>query len=349
MNFWSSPEFDAHEQVCLFSDPPSGLRAIVAIHSTALGAAAGGTRFLRYASEDLALDDALRLSRAMSYKCALAGMPCGGGKAVLIGDPAHIKNSQLLHAYGSFLNRIGSTFATGEDVGMSVKDVETIREVSPYVAGTSQHGAGDPSVHTAIGIMHGLRAVLRRRFSRDSFEGMKIAIQGLGATGWNLAKRLKAERAQLIVADTRDELAQRANVELGAFVVPPADIHRAPVDIFSPCALGGIVTEQAAAEIRAGAVAGSANNQLASGSAGEALAARGILYAPDYVINAGGVISGLEEYLMIPGRSGVAEAPLSARLSGIEMRLDNIFERAARERRTPEATADALARELIGR
>ncbi len=349
MNFWNSPEFDAHEQVCLFSDPPTGLRAIVAIHSTALGAAAGGTRFLRYSSEDLALDDALRLSRAMSYKCALAGMPCGGGKAVLIGDPSRIKNPQLLHAYGSFLNRIGSTFATGEDVGMSVKDIETIREVSPYVAGTSQHGAGDPSVHTAIGVMHGLHAVLKHRFSRDSFHGMKIAIQGLGATGWYLAKRLKAERAELVVADIRDDLAQKARSELGASVVPPAEIHRADVDIFSPCALGGIVTEQTAAEIRAGAVAGSANNQLASPAAGEALAARGILYAPDYVINAGGVISGLEEYLTIPGRSGVAEAPLSTRLSGIEMRLDHLFERAARERRTPEATANEMARELIGR
>jgi leucine dehydrogenase len=349
MSFWNSPEFDAHEQVCLFSDPSTDLRAIVAIHSTALGAAAGGTRFLPYCNEASALDDALRLSRAMSYKCALAGLPCGGGKAVLIGDPARIKNSRLLHSYGSFLNRIGSTFATGEDVGMSVKDVETIREVSPYVAGTSQHGAGDPSVHTAIGIMHGLRAVLRHRFGRDNFRGIKIAIQGLGAVGWNLATRLKAEHAQLLVADARDELAQRARAELGAAVASPADIHRAPVDIFSPCALGGVITELSAAEIQAGAVAGAANNQLASAAAGQALALRGILYAPDYVINAGGIVSGLEEYLTIPGRHGAAGVPLNTRLIGIETRLNGIFERAAREGRTPEAIADVMARELIGR
>jgi leucine dehydrogenase len=349
INFWNSPEFDAHEQVCLFTDPASGLRAIVAVHSTALGGAVGGTRFLAYPDEDLALNDALRLSRAMSYKCALAGMPCGGGKAVLIGDPVRIKSSRLLHAFGAFLNRIGSTFVTGEDVGMSVKDVETIREVSPYVAGTSQHGAGDPSVHTAIGVMHGLRAVLRHRFGRRDFKGTRIAIQGLGATGWNLAKRLTAEQAQLVVADVRDELAQRAQVELGATVLSPTEILRAEVDILSPCALGGVVTEQTALEVRAGAVAGSANNQLASPAAGQALAARGILYAPDYVINAGGVMSGLEEYLTIPGRSGAANAPLDARLSGIESRLDDIFGRAARQNRTPEATAEAMARELIGR
>lgn len=348
MNFWSSPEFDAHEQVCLFSDPGSGLRAIVAIHSTALGSAVGGTRFLAYANEGLALDDALRLSRAMSYKCALAGLPCGGGKAVIIGDSTRIKTPRLLRAYGSYLNRIGSTFATGEDVGMSVQDIETIRQVSPYVAGTSQRGAGDPSVHTAIGVMHGLRSVLRHQFDRDNFRGLKIAIQGLGAVGWNVAQHLSSGGAHLSVADTRSELAERAKAELGAVILPPAQIHRADCDIFSPCALGGVVTEQTATEIRARAVAGAANNQLASPAAGEALAARGILYAPDYVINAGGVISGLEEYLTIPGRSGVADIPLSARLRAIETRLDDIFERAARDRRTPEATAEAMARELIG-
>jgi leucine dehydrogenase len=197
--------------------------------------------------------------------------------------------------------------------------------------------------------MHGLRAVLRVRFGRGHFAGSKIAIQGLGATGWNLAKRLTAEGAQLVVADLRDELAQRAKAEFGAAVLPHTEIHRAQADIFSPCALGGVVTEQTAGEIRAGAVAGSANNQLASPAAGEALAARGILYAPDYVINAGGVISGLEEYLKIPGRSGVANMPLNERLGAIETRLNNIFERSAQQQRTPEATASLMARELIGR
>src|SRR5579875_498191 len=189
MHFWDSPEYDQHEQVCLFSDDRTALRAIVAIHSTALGPAAGGTRFKTYASDSAALDDALRLSRAMSYKSALAGLPIGGGKAVIIGDPARIKSRDLLHAYGRFIDRIGNVFATGEDVGINVADMETIAEVTPFVGGTSA-GAGDPSIHTAVGVVHGLEAVAERRFGRTDFEGLSVGIQGLGAVGWRVAQRL---------------------------------------------------------------------------------------------------------------------------------------------------------------
>lgn len=349
MNLWNSLEFDDHEQVCLFSAKDCGLRAIVAIHSTKLGSAAGGTRFMAYPTDAHALDDALRLSRAMSYKCALAGLPCGGGKAVIIGNPDTLKSKALLHAYGHFLNRIGSTFATGEDVGMSVGDVETVREVSPFVGGTSKEGAGDPSIHTATGVVHGLRAVLRRRFSRDSFAGVSIAIQGLGAVGWNLAVKLHEEGARLTVADLRAHQLDRAVSQLGATVASPEEIHKAEVDIFSPCALGGILTEQTVPQIRAKAVAGVANNQLKTPAAAEALAAAGILYAPDYVINAGGVISGLESYLRMPGRSGSMDMPLAARLAQIQDRLEQIFDRSEREKRTPDATATQIAHELIGR
>lgn len=349
MNFWTSPEYDAHEQVCLFSDPASGLRAIVAIHSTALGAAAGGTRFMAYPADEQAMDDALRLSRAMSYKCALAGLPCGGGKAVIIGDTATLKSDRLLRSYGRFLNRIGSTFATGEDVGISVQDVETIREVTPFVGGTSKDGAGDPSVHTAVGVMHGLRAVLKWQFSRDSFADVSVAIQGLGAVGWNLAERLHAQGARLTVADIRPEKVARAVTVFGAQAISPALIHRAEVDIFSPCALGGIISAATVGEIRARAVAGAANNQLAAPAAGAALAAAGILYAPDYVLNAGGVISGLESYFKMPGRGGKLDAPLDMQLARIHDRLSEIFERSRRERRAPEVTAERMARELIGR
>ncbi|MGH7108631.1 MAG: Glu/Leu/Phe/Val dehydrogenase dimerization domain-containing protein, partial [Acetobacteraceae bacterium] len=297
MNLWNSAEFDGHEQVCLFSDPGSELRAIVAIHSTALGPAAGGTRFRAYLDEDQALDDALRLSRAMSYKCALAGLPCGGGKAVILGDPGRIKTKPLLHAYGRFLNRIGSSFATGEDVGMSMCDIETVREVSPYVGGTSSAGAGDPSIHTATGVMHGLRAVLACKFPKASFRDIHVAIQGLGAVGWNLAERLHEQGARLTVTDIQPARVTAAVARFGAQVSEPETIHRCETDIFCPCALGGIITEQTATEIRARAVAGAANNQLASAAAGVALAERGILYAPDFVINAGGIISALEECL----------------------------------------------------
>lgn len=349
MNFWNSTEFDDHEQVCLFSDPQSGLRAIVAVHSTALGTAAGGTRFRTYLDEDQALDDALRLSRAMSYKCALAGLPCGGGKAVIIGDPALTKTKRLLHAYGRFLNRIGSSFVTGEDVGMSVRDIETLREISPYVGGTSSAGAGDPSVHTATGLMHGLRAVLARQFSGATFRDVHVAVQGLGAVGWNVAQLLHEQGARLTVADIQPGRVERAIAELDARPCETDDIHRTEADILCPCALGGIITTQTAGEIRARAVAGAANNQLDSPAAGIALAKNGILYAPDFVINAGGIISGLEEYLKMPGRTGHVDTPLPVRLGAIHDRLAEIFERSARESQTPEATAERLARELIGR
>jgi len=349
MQFWTSSEFDDHEQVCLFSDRATGLRAIVAIHSTKRGPAAGGTRFLAYPDEDLALSDALRLSRAMSYKTALAGLPCGGGKSVIIGNPSQLKSTPLLHAYGHFLNRIGQSFATGEDVGMSLSDIEIVRAVSPFVGGTSSHGAGDPSVHTAVGVMHGLRAVLNHQFQRENFTGMSVAVQGLGAVGWQVAERLHAQGARLIVADVLQANVDRAIAAFGAIMAPTETIHRAPVDIYSPCALGGVVTERTVAGIQARAVAGAANNQLASPAAGAALAARGILFAPDYVINAGGIISALEESYKMPGRTGVVQAPLSERLAGIYDRLMAIFARAALEHSTPEATAERMARELIGR
>jgi leucine dehydrogenase len=348
MNVWESPEFDAHEQVCFFTDRATELRAIVAIHSTALGAAAGGTRFKPYGSDSEALDDALRLSRAMSYKSALAGLPLGGGKAVIIGDPAKLKSRELLHAYGRYIDRIGHTFATGEDVGMSVADMDTIREVTPYVGGTSI-GAGDPSIHTATGIVHGLRAVLKHRFDRDDFRGVKLAIQGLGAVGWRVAERLKAAGAELVVADIREEVVQRACRELGAVAVPVDQIHKANVDIYSPCAMGGVITARNAMQIKARAVAGAANNQLADAEAGVALMQLGILFAPDYVINAGGIISGLEAALRMPGRKAVTLKPLAEQLAGIHDRLCEIFARSAEERRPPEAIAEQMARELIGR
>jgi leucine dehydrogenase len=217
---WTSPEFDDHEQVCLFSDSATGLRAIVAIHSTALGPAVGGTRFRYYGDDNLALDDALRLSRAMSYKSALAGLPCGGGKSVIIGDPDQLKSKPLLHSYGRFINRLGSIFATGEDVGMSLADIETVRDISPFVGGTSS-GAGDPSAHTAVGVLHGLRAVLECRFQRDHFRGLSVSVQGLGAVGWDVATRLHAEGAHLTVADIRQENVDRAVAQFGAAVVSP--------------------------------------------------------------------------------------------------------------------------------
>jgi leucine dehydrogenase len=348
MSVWISAEYDAHEQVCFFSDEVSGLRAIVAIHSTVLGPAAGGTRFKPYGNDALAVDDALRLSRAMSYKSALAGLPIGGGKAVIIGDPALLKNRELLHAYGAFLNRIGSHFATGEDVGMSVADMDIVSEVTPFVGGTTA-GQSDLAAHTATGVIHGLRSVLEKRFGRSDFAGVRVALQGLGAVGWGVAARLHAAGAKLLVADVRAGLVARAHAEFGATGVPTAEIHRQEVDIFVPCALGGVINETSIGEIRAGAVAGAANNQLASPEAGVQLAARNILFAPDYVINAGGIISGFASTVTMPGREAVELAPLDQALAAIGTRLSAIFERSALERTPPEVTSEIMAREIIGR
>jgi leucine dehydrogenase len=348
MSVWKSREFDDHEQICYFSDEKTGLRAIVAIHSTFLGPAAGGTRFKAYDEDSLALDDALRLSRAMSYKSALAGMPVGGGKSVIIGDPTRIKTRALLHAFGRFIDRIGQTYATGEDVGITVADIDTVAEVTPFVGGTSA-GAGDPSVHTAVGLVHGLRAVLESCFNTSQFEGIRVAVQGLGAVGWRVAERLHAVGAQLVVADIRPDVVERAVRLFDAIPLATDVIHGADVDIYAPCALGGVITEKSAREIRAKAVAGAANNQLETAQAGRALAERGILFAPDYVLNAGGIISGLEAAVRMPGRKPVDSAPLEARLAAIYARLVEIFRRSRAEGRPPEVTAERMAREIIGR
>jgi leucine dehydrogenase len=348
MDVWASTEFDDHEQVCFFSDAETGLRCIVAVHSTALGPAAGGTRFKRYETDADALDDALRLSRAMSYKSALAGLPVGGGKSVIVGDPDALKTRAFLHAYGRYIDRIGQTYATGEDVGMTVADIETVKEVTPYVGGTSAD-AGDPSIHTAVGVVHGLRAVVERRFGRADFLGLRIAIQGLGAVGWGVAERLRQAGAELLVADVRPELAERARAVLGATVVRSDQIHAAEADIFSPCALGGGLNSATVPEIRAAAVAGAANNQLADPQAGLALAQRGILFAPDYVINAGGIVSGMAAMAHMPGRVPATFPPLPESLAAIHGRLVEIFDRAEADGRTPERTAELMARELIGR
>jgi leucine dehydrogenase len=348
MAIWDSVEFDDHEQVCAFCDPATGLRAIVAIHSTVLGPAAGGTRFKAYATEQDAIDDALRLSKAMSYKSALAGLPTGGGKAVIIGDPATTKTTALLHAYGRFIDRIGHTFATGEDVGMSAKDIETVGEQTRYVGGTSA-GLGDPSLHTAVGVVHGLRAVIRRRFGKSDFAGIRVAVQGLGAVGYGVAERLRAGGASLVVADLDPVQVERAVEQLQAQVVSSDAILAADVDLLVPCALGGIITRESAQQIRAGAVAGAANNQLASVDAGLALAERGILFAPDYVLNAGGIISGITGSPDMPGRPALKLGPLEVQLARIGDRLEQIFARAEQDGSTPEATAEKLAREMVGR
>jgi len=344
---WASPEFDSHEHVCAFFDPRSGLRAIVAMHSLALGPAAGGTRFWPYPSDDLALADALRLSRAMSYKCALAGVPLGGGKATIIGDPRKDKNEALLKTYGHFLNRIGNQFSTGEDVGMSVADCEIIRTVSPFVAGTRSSGAGDPSLHAALGVFYGIRAVLECHFNRDDYDGVRFAVQGVGNVGMKLCRLLHEAGADLTVSDIASENAKECSERFSARVVDPDVIHAVNADVFVPCALGGVINARTVGSIRARAIAGAANNQLESAAVGAQLHSRGILFAPDYVINAGGLIGAAEELARMPGRNFSISGTIEVRLQRIHDRLIEIFDLAESTRETPELTAERMARDIL--
>ena len=346
---WDSPQFDNHEQVCSFFDARSGLRAIVAIHDLALGPAVGGTRFWPYPSNDLAVDDVLRLSRAMSYKCALAGVPLGGGKATIIGDPHKTKNEQLLKTYGHFLNRIGPQFSTGEDVGMSMADCEVIRTVSPFVAGTKSSGAGDPSLHTALGVFHGLRAVLEYHFDRCEFQGVHFAVQGVGNVGMNLCRLLHEAGAVLTVSDICAVCAKKCSDSFSASIVDPDLIHGMDADVFVPCALGGVINAKSIRSIRARAVAGAANNQLESAAVGEELHRRGILFAPDFVINAGGLIGATDELSKMPGRNFSVSGSIEARLQGIHHRLLEIFTLAKARCATPQATAEGMARDILSR
>ncbi len=288
LGVFGASDFDNHELVVFGSDPDVGLNAIVAIHDTTLGPALGGCRMWPYASEDEALTDVLRLSRAMTYKHALADTGQGGGKVVVIGDARTDKTPQLMFALGRFVDMLGGRFITAEDVGTSVADMVEVRRATRHVAGYDTDA--DPSPFTAYGVFRGIEAAVRHKLGRADLDGLGVAVQGLGHVGEILCRHLHEAGARLFVADIDDGAVQRAVGAYSAVAVAPADIHALDVDVFAPCALGGVLNDTTIPEIKAPIVAGSANNQLAGPGHGQALAARGILYAPDYVINAGGVI-----------------------------------------------------------
>ncbi|HEY2036733.1 MAG TPA: Glu/Leu/Phe/Val dehydrogenase dimerization domain-containing protein, partial [Steroidobacteraceae bacterium] len=332
-------------------DAASGLRAIIAIHSSALGPAAGGCRMWPYATAAAAAVDALRLSRGMSYKNALAELPFGGGKAVIIGDPRE-KTRQRMAAFGRLVDSLAGRYITAEDVGTTTADMEHVASVTPFVSGLARESArvadpsmavgGDPGPKTALGVFLGLKAAVRFRLGRASLEGLKVAVQGLGGVGYPLCRLLAAEGASLRVADARPGVAQRICQELGAQEVPPESILSQDVDVVAPCALGAILDARSIPTLRATVVAGAANNQLAHERDGEALLRAGILYAPDYVINAGGIISVAHEY-----RGDATAAQVKAEIERIPVRLTEIFERARREGRPTSAVADQMARERL--
>ena len=280
----------------LYSDPDSGYRGIIAIHSTVSGLAVGGTRFWNYASDELARVDALRLSRGMSYKNAMAGLPFGGGKAVIIGDNRRFDREQIFRAHGRFVESFAGRLITAEDIGTTPADMEFVRLETNHVAGLLSK-SGDPSPVTAYGVFRALLASARHRWGADELSHCTVAIQGCGSTGYHLAKELHAVGARLVVADIDPQRVARVVQEFQATAVSPDAIINADADIFAPCAFGGIINDQTIDKLRVEIVVGSANNQLLAAKHGDALAELGVLYAPDYVANAGGVINGCRELL----------------------------------------------------
>jgi leucine dehydrogenase len=344
---WGFPDFDAHEALHFIHDEATGLRAIIALHSTHLGPAAGGVRFWHYANPDDALTDALRLSRGMSYKNAMAGLPLGGGKAVLLAGEDLSKSPELLAAYGRAVDSLCGRYITAEDVGMSVADMIEVSRQTKYVAGLPAEGGavgGDPGPHTSLGVFLGLKAAVKRALGKDSVSGLHIALQGAGSVATGVAMHAAAEGARLSVADVDATRAKKLAAETGATVVDPDHIVTLEADVFSPNALGAILTEQSIPTLNAPIVAGGANNQLATPQDGKRLMDRGILYAPDYVINAGGIINVSSEYL------GEGDAAVvRSRIEAIPGRLEEIWKISAESGRDPAAVADSIAQRLIGR
>ena len=342
---FDAPDFDAHEEVSFVADAATGLRAIIAVHSTHLGPAAGGCRWWTYADDAAALTDALRLSRGMSYKNAMAGLPMGGGKAVVLkGAP---KTEAFLEAFGRAVEGMGGRYVTAEDVGMSDADMTVIARTTKHVSGLPVAGGaagGNPGPSTAEGVFVGMRAAVRHKLGKADFRGVHVAVQGLGSVGGSLARKLAAAGAKLTVADIDDARAARLAAELGATHVANDAIMGVAAEVFSPNALGAILTADSIAALDVAVVAGAANNQLATPADGARVAARGILYAPDYVINAGGIINVVAEYL---GQGDAAS--VSASIARIEGRLADIFAEADASGRPTDAVADAMARTLIGR
>ena len=345
MSVFEAADFDHHETVAFFDDRATGLRAIIAIHSTALGPACGGTRMYPYASNDAALVDALRLSKGMSYKNAIADLPLGGGKACITGNPATDKSDAKFAAYAEAINTLGGRYVTAMDVGILPPDMPVIARGTKHIAGYDQPGrsGGDSGPATALGVFGGLKAAVKHRLGVDTTQGMRVAIQGLGKVGMGIAKRLRAEGAKLIVADTNMNAVKQAVETLGAVAATPDQIVTVECDVLSPNALGAIFNDQSIPRLHAKVVAGGANNQLERDRHGAMLRDRDILYAPDYVINGGGIIRVAAQI------ENWSDAEVDRRVHGIADTLRAIFERAARDGEPTNVVADRMAQERIAR
>ena len=344
---WDYPDFDDHEIVHFVTDPKSGLRAVIAVHSTHLGPGAGGVRFWHYAESADAVRDALRLSRGMSFKNAMAGLALGGGKGVILADEARTKTPEMLAAYGRAVEGLGGAYVTAEDVGVGVPDLVAVSKQTRFVSGLPvEEGAvgGDPGPHTSYGVYLGVRAAARRALGKDSLSGLHIAIQGAGSVAGGLARLAAKDGARISIADIDQARAQKVADEVGGTAVSADAIMTLEADILSPNALGAILTEGSIAALKVPVVAGGANNQLATPADGQRIHQRGILYAPDYVINAGGIINVATEYL----KDG-DQATVRGRIEQIPGRLEQIWAESSETGRNPAEVADAMAMRLIGR
>jgi len=327
------------EALHLAADPASGLKAVIAIHNTRFGPALGGCRYLAYPDERSAIADAIRLAQGMSYKAVLAGIDQGGGKAVII-RPAHLPSrAALFEAFGRFIETLNGRYITAIDSGTSSADMDCIAQHTRHATSTSSEG--DPSPHTAMGVFAGIRATARARLGSDDLEGLRVAVQGLGNVGFALAEALHAAGAELLVSDLDAGRVQLAVEQLGAHPIASEALLTTPCDILAPCGLGGVLNAQTVAHLRCAAVAGAANNQLAGTEVADQLEARGILYAPDYVLNAGGLI-----YVALRHRGEELPA-ITAHLAQISRRLTEIYAHAQAEKRSPARVADHLAERLL--
>jgi len=345
MNVFESPDFDHHEAVAFFDDKASGLKAIIAIHSTTLGPACGGTRMYPYANPDAALTDALRLSKGMSYKNAIADLPLGGGKAVILGNPATDKSDAKFAAYAEAINSLGGRYVTAMDVGVVPADMPVIARGTKYIAGYDQPGkaGGDSGPATALGVFSGLKAAVKHRLGVDTTKGLRVAIQGLGKVGMGVAKRLHEEGARLIVADTNLKAVSEAVETLHAVAATPDQIVTCECDVLSPNALGAILNDQSIPRLHARVVAGGANNQLARDHHGAMLRDRDVLYAPDYVINGGGIIRVAAQI------ENWSDDEVTRRVLAIADTLSAIFLRSAKDGEPTNIIADRMAEERIAR
>ena len=344
---WDFADFDDHEHVHMFRDRSSGLTAVIAVHSTHLGPGAGGVRYWHYAQKDAAVTDALRLSRGMSYKNAMAGLPMGGGKGVILADAGVEKPPALLAAFGRAVESLGGAYVTAEDVGMTDSDMVAIAKETRHVSGlpvASGEAGGDPGPLTALGVYLGIKAAIRHGLGTDSARGVRVAIQGVGNVGGGVARRLAADGAILTLADVNLARAKALAEELGADLADSAAIMEIEADVLSPNALGAILTEDSIAKLRVPIVSGGANNQLATAADGQRIHDRGITYAPDYVINAGGIINVALEYLGQGSRDEV-----ESRIRLIPQRLAAIWAESKASGVPASVVADRMAQKLIGR